>query len=396
MLLGRSLAVGVLVWLAWCAADVHANTVPATMQARFDQATEAMASGRVRDAAETFVSIADDAPALDLADDALFTAARLYEERLAEPTRALELYRRLLAAYPDSRTALAARRRQQDIVASIGSDHTGARALARFTRLLHEFPNTGEKRALKMAQDLLDEYAEWSGRARVLSWIADVHQRAGRYDEALSHYLRAVDASLQVPDNDESLLYAYRGAGEAALALERFDDAERYFRQMPIGGDPSRARSLEDALAQVEQQRWRARLYLLSFAFLMLSLVALIALLRTAVNDWRSVVRAFFPPPFEAIFMAPIAGLLIAASMTAHYAIAPAVIIICVGGLALTWLSGAGLVAARTRDNRMSAWRPIIHAVVCVVAVVALSYIAIHHNRLIDMLLETVRFGPDV
>jgi len=91
--------------------------------------------------------------------------------------------------------------------------------------------------------------------------------------------------------------------------------------------------------------------------------------------------------------MAPIAAILIASAFTAHYAIAPAVIIICLGGLAITWLSGAGLRAAGARHRRL---RSLAHAVCAVLAITALCYIAIHQNRLIDLIIETVRFGPDV
>ena len=55
--------------------------------------------------------------------------------------------------------------------------------------------------------------------------------------------------------------------------------------------------------------------------------------------------------PIEVLFMLPIAGILIITSMTAHYAIAPAVVIICTGGIATTWLSGVGVLAARKLDR---------------------------------------------
>ncbi len=363
---------------------------------RFNRATDAMAAGDMRTAVGLFIAIADDAPTSSLADDALFTAARLYEERLTDPVRAVELYRRLIREYPDSRTALAAQRRERAIVANIGIDDTGARALSQFTDILQHFTRRGETTSLSLAEQVLSEHPDWSGRIRVLSWIADVHRRAGRHTTALSFYLRAVDAADPRSPGDENLLEAYRGAGEAALELERFDDAERYFRAIPVVGDPSRVRSVEEALERLERQRTRSLLYKLSFGAFALALLALVGLLRSAVDDWRTVLRLLRRPPFEALFMLPIAGLLIAASMTAHYAIAPAVTIMCTGGLAITWLSGAGVLAARARNHRLGAWRSITHTVLSAIAVLSLTYIAIHHNRLIDMLLDTVRFGPDV
>jgi len=78
------------------------------------------------------------------------------------------------------------------------------------------------------------------------------------------------------------------------------------------------------------------------------------------------------------------------ASFTAHRAIGPAVARISVAGLALAWISGAAL---ELRPGRM---RALLHVVACVLGVLAVAYIALTHDGLIDMLIETVRFGPDV
>lgn len=399
--LTTSLALLVLSALNPLPSPAHAQTAPtqADLQARFDAATEAMASGQYQRAVASLLAIADDAPASALAADALFTAAKLCEDRLADPARARALYQRLVSAYPSSRTALAAQRRATDLAETIGPSQRGAPALAAFTDILQHFTERGERQSLTMAEAVLTEYPDWSGRARVLAWMGDVHQRMGRHEQALARYLesnRAATALATQAGREEALVESFRGAGEAALALSRFDAAERYFRQMPINDDPSRARSLEDALERVERLRLRALLYQLSFALLALVLALLLALLRTAAGSNRVMLTAARALPGEVVFMIPIAGILMAASLTAHYAIAPAVTIICLGGVGITWLSGVGLRAARVRPGGLGGWRPPVHALASICAIVALTYIALHHNRLVDMIVETVRFGPDL
>lgn len=410
--------------LAWCAlvpgdargqgagpaaASVEAGPVVSRVEVaeeqRFVQATDAMARGEHRVAAEQFVAVADRAPSGPYAADALFTAARLYEERLLDPARALDLYRRLVREHPESRTALAAERRAETLAELLGTEQpaggavagvdAAAQALARFTDILQGFPERGEHASLELAAALLAEHPSWSGVPRVLLWIAGVHQRAGRLDEAFAYYQRAADAAAATADADEHRFAAYRGAGDVEAARGRFEAAARYYRMMPTAGDPGLTRARDDLLAALTRDRLRARIHDIAWAVLLAVALLLVVSLRHGAGSWRDAWRIVRVPPIEVIFMLPIAAVLVAASLTAHYAIFPAVIIICVGGVAVTWLSGAGLAAAAVMGRR-TRLRALVHAGAAALAVIALCYAAIHHNRLIDMIIETVRFGPDV
>ncbi|MCX5746452.1 MAG: hypothetical protein NT062_28580, partial [Proteobacteria bacterium] len=93
--------------------------------------------------------------------------------------------------------------------------------------------------------------------------------------------------------------------------------------------------------------------------------------------------------PTELLFLAPVAAVLVGVSFTAHRLIAPAVLTISAGGLVLAALSGAILDLARSRG------RIALHAVLSTIAIVALVYIALMRDNLFDMLLETIRFGPE-
>src|SRR5262249_32993842 len=99
-------------------------------------------------------------------------------------------------------------------------------------------------------------------------------------------------------------------------------------------------------------------------------------------------------PPIEAMFLAPIAAVLIAVSFTAHRAVAPAVTRIALVGLGLAWLSGTALDAARARGRTVH-FRAVLHVAACALGVVAIGYIAVTRDGLLDMLAETVKFGPE-
>lgn len=372
---------------------------------RFGHAASAMAAGEHAAAAAAFLSLAEDAPEHALADDALFSAAKLIEERLADPARALAIYRRLLERYPSSRTALAAARRAEAIERDLGPGGGGAAALARFTDIVQHFSERGERASIALATALLAEHPEWPGRARALLWLAQVHQRAGRHEQALAFYLDSAAAAAAAAasasaaarsDALDDLFDAYRGAGDMAAHLGRFDEAERIYRRMPVTHDPARVRSLDDALVNLGRARLRAHLYVSSFVVIVLVCLGMVISLRAGAGSWRDAVRALRAPPMEAVYMAPVAAILTAAAYTGHESIGPAVTMVSAGGLILTWLSGTALAAGEPRGRWPGRSRVLAHAAAMVVAVVALCYIALHRNRLIDMIIDTVRFGPDV
>ena len=94
------------------------------------------------------------------------------------------------------------------------------------------------------------------------------------------------------------------------------------------------------------------------------------------------------------MFLGPVAAVLAAVAFTAHRAIAPAVALISVGGIVVAWLSGATLDLLRVR-SRPVRLRAVIHGATCIVGVAALGYIAMMRGDLLEMLVETVRFGPE-
>jgi hypothetical protein len=94
------------------------------------------------------------------------------------------------------------------------------------------------------------------------------------------------------------------------------------------------------------------------------------------------------------MFVAPIAAVLIGVAFTAHRLIGPAVATIALGGLALAWLSGAALEQLRARGRPR--WiRGLAHAALCLAGIAGIAYVALTRGSLVDLLIETVRFGPE-
>ena len=386
MILARRCAVTIAVALALLPASARAGD---DVGERLDRATRLMGAGDYVGAAEEFAAIAKDAPGADVAADSLFSAGRLYEEHLADPARAAALYRALSERYPDSRTALAASRRLAILETDLGPDGSGSKALATFIDIQQQFWKRSEAESIAMMERLLADNPTWPGAPRAVLWLANGHQRARRLSEAASYYQQVLD---RWPES-EHIYRALRGAGDTALLRDRFDEARDYFTRLPSEGRPDQTLNRAEALEDVARMRVRARLFLAAFALLVVIAVGFAASLRHAAGSTSAAVRGLWPPPTEVLFMIPVAAILIGAAYADFYAVGPAVAIVTIGGVCVAWLSGAALAAA---PQPCGPGRAAGHIIGSLAAVFALCYIALHRGHLLDLLIETVRFGPDL
>jgi hypothetical protein len=211
--------------------------------------------------------------------------------------------------------------------------------------------------------------------------------RTNRFAEAQARY---ADVIARWP-RSESALLALRNAAGCAIDARDWDLAERLALQLPAGDDIARA-VREDLLASVSRGRFRDALYVASWVGLVAAIFALLASLGEAIvrggRRWPAL-----RPPIEVLFLAPVAAVIVAASFTAHRAIAPAVLRISLVGLALAWVSGIALDLLRTRARPVR-MRAVLHVAACAVGVLSIGYIAMTQDNLLDMLAETVKFGP--
>ena len=309
---------------------------------------------------------------------ALYAAARAAEDRLVEPARALALYERLLRERPDTSYALAAEKRASILRAEVGTGsahQTEATALAKLVAEADRAPDV-VPRAEALAA------APWPGAPATLLWLAEWLRRHARFGEAQARY---AEVAARWPASREAVL-AKRGAAGAAVDAHDWDRAEQLAAELPVAEEADRLTRAE-LLRAADRGRLRERLYVTSWIALALVILGLAGSLALAARRAR---RLPLRPPIEVVYGAPIAAVLIVASFTAHRAIGPAVTRISLVGLALAWLSGSAL---ELRPGRV---RALANVLACLVGVLAIAYIAVTRDGLIDMLIETVRFGPDV
>lgn len=307
---------------------------------------------------------------------AVYEAARAADERLAQPARALALYERVLHERGDVAVAVKAEKRAVILRAEIGEAHQAeATAFAKLVADADRAPDVVARGDALAA-------AAWPGAPATLLWLAEWLRRHGQFDEAQARYAQVV---ARWPSSREAVI-ARRGAAGAAVDARDWDRAEALARALPIADAADRLTRTQ-LLHAATVGRLRARLHVGAWIVLVLAFTGLAGSLALAA---RRAKRWSLRPPIEVIYGAPVAVVLVLASFTAHRSIGPAVTRISVAGLVLAWLSGAAL------EVRPGRGRAVLHVVACMAGVLAVAYIALTHDGLIDMLVETVRFGPDV
>jgi hypothetical protein len=316
--------------------------------------------------------------------DAIYERARAAEERTFDPAGALALYDRIAREFPDARVAIAARRRADQLRPVVGPHGEHAREAGELARLVGEADRIARDDLVRRADALAD--AAWPGAPDAATWLATWLRERGDLGEARTRFERVAVRWTDSPRAREAL----RGAAGCALDAGDWAAAEAFAERLPAT-DPNDRISRDDLLAAAARGRARARLAIAAWIALV---AAFVALAGSLVEAARRRVLAALRPPIEIVFVAPVAAVLVVLSFTAHRAIAPAVTRISIVGVALAWLSGAALEALRAR-GRPVRLRAIAHVAACAIGVVAMGYLAMTRDGLYEMLVETVRFGPE-
>ena len=312
--------------------------------------------------------------------DALFAAARACEDKLHDPSRALAIYQWILRVAPDSRVAPAAEKRAAKLREIIGASGEHADQAAALAKLVEEADRVPVADVIARGDALAA--APWPGAPDAALWLGEWLRRTGHYEAAQVRYAQVI---ARWPGSDPAAR-AQRDAAGAAIDAHAWSRAE----QLAAAVEDPEVRG--ELLAAAARGRARDRWYALAWLGLALALVGLGASLAEAVlRGGRT--RPSLAPPIEVMFLAPIAAVLTAVSFTAHRAIAPAVLRISIVGVLAAWVSGVALDLLRSRDRPVRA-RAIAHVIACAVAVVSMGYIAMTRDGLLDMLAETVKFGP--
>ena len=322
------------------------------------------------------------------------------ETTLHDPVRALRLYNGVLQAAPDSPQAHRARARIAALVAQgavvavqdeeadvrdPGPDaaHDGeARDLAEVVRRADELAVAEVVRRVERLT-----YIQWPGAAEAALWLAEWHRRHGRYAAAITAY----ETVMRRFDRTAEARSAKRAAVTCALDARRWDEAAE--RAMALDVEDEGDRILrDDVLARAVIGRLRAtrvRWCWLVFAVVIAALGA--SLVEASLRGGRR--RPVLRPGAELWFVVPVAAVLYGLALTTNALIAPAVLVVSVGGIALSWLSGAGLDTLRSAGREVRV-RAIAHALLGVAGVASLLYVALMRHQLLDLVIETAKFGP--
>ncbi|HEX7700880.1 MAG TPA: hypothetical protein VF403_09165 [Kofleriaceae bacterium] len=355
------------------------------------------------DAAVTAISQAHG----DLADET-YAAGRACEDKLSDPARALVLYDRVLHEWPDASVARAAESRAAHLRTQIGTGHT--REATDFAKLIAEADRMTVGDVIQRGDTLA--HAAWPGAPEATLWLAEWLRHAAIASPALPGGAAAPNGGAEsiaqrtlFADADARYAFAiatWPSAPEAKLAATgragTAIDAKAWARAGELVAalpttTPEDIAVRDDLVRALARGRFRAHLYIAAWLALAASLVVLIgSLLEAILRGGRRWPRML--PPVEIWFLGPVALVLAGASFTANQAIAPAVLRIAITGIGLAWISGATLDLLRSR-GRATRLRSLGHIVLCALGVIAVAYIALAGSSLLDMLAETVQFGPE-
>jgi len=355
----------------------------------WSQATDRMGEGNDARAAELLQTLSNEYPRSPFADDALFLAAQLLEEKLSKPAEARVLYLKLTEDYPDSRASLAASRRLAALNEALGMDEEGVAPLVRFQTILKEFPNRSLDTSEAMAIGVLRDFPNWSGAHRIQLWLASSARSRGDLEAAKSYYEK-----IESGDAPRSAkLQALFGASEIHVIRGQYESANRLLDSLDARTDLSQGEveSAAELREKLHTSQNRSRLLRLSLVVFFAMLVAFLVLLKRHCASWPALGRALRTPPNEFFYLLPICLLFVIMAMTGHEEIGPAVAIICGGGLVVSWFAGVTMSAM----SPLTPGKAILSAGFATAATLSLCYFALYRSQLLDLVATTVRFGPE-
>ncbi len=341
-----------------------------TARARFEQAMRRIGENDPAQAAAELIALADQFPHTTLAPEALFAAAQQLEEALASPHKALALYRRVVTDYPDSRLHRRAESRTGQLERSLQSGET---PLTRFQQIVRTTKDDSPARSEQLEQ-LLTQQPTFALADEVLYLLLDGALR--RSDSSVTtRYHRLVTT---FPHSEWTArgkkLYSDWLIRRGQLSLARSVLASLADHEAPLW-----QKAAVEGLRAVSQAETRRLFATLGGLTLLGSLLFLG--IRHRARLW--------PPPVEVLYYLPVGlfFLLVAALLQNGVFVRP-LAVLGLGGALLCWLSAAAARAGTSRSLALGLiWRAALAALLC--------YLAIERQGLWDLVLETLRNGPE-
>ncbi|MCE9573495.1 MAG: hypothetical protein K8W52_10075 [Deltaproteobacteria bacterium] len=367
------------------------SSAPARADAQsdaFDRALRRLAAGELA-AIDDLVGIADAAPTSPWADDALAEAAR-GAETAGQLPRAIGLYRRIVAVYPDSRQARRAQARIDELERAIGKDGAWAQVAAEHDAILRAAAGKADPRPqLDAMAALVRAHPDYPEGYDARIWLGDTWLRLGEPARAKPWF----DEAAPVARDPRDAWRARKASADAQAALGETDDAEAAYLALR-GASAEQDGTLDQAMTDLDATRGRRRKSLFAWAALILAALGAIAVARRDAGSWRRALRGLARPPIELWVALPFAVILVGIAWRDDAMVGIAVSFIAGGGLAVAWLAGASLTIARARGP-VGFGRAAAVAVAAAIAVVAIAYLAVVRGQLIDLLIETWKHGHE-
>jgi outer membrane protein assembly factor BamD (BamD/ComL family) len=344
-----------------------------TGQQAFEAAIQREASGDYSGAAKDLERLAREKPDDSFADDALFEAAVLAEERLSDPAHAAKLYDEVATRYPQSRLARRARTRADFLSSSL---RTGEAPLAEYQKILAEGARD-PRAAIARMEKLLAEHPDFALADRALFWLGSRLVEAGRESDGVARF---AELESRFPAS-EWARRAQKSRADLLLKHGKTDEARGIYEALSRTSDPIARAAGAEGLRAVGSYRRSHLLVDVALAYL---------LIFVGFQLWTG--RKFLLKlPTELLYYLPVAIVFAGAGATENAGIGWATFGIACGGAVITWVVAAGT-AAR---SGMSMRERMARAVGLALAVLGLAYVAIQWTGLADLVLETLRNGPE-
>lgn len=357
-------------------------------QQQFEAATALEVRGDYAGAAAALERLGHERPGDAFAADALFEAAVVAEERLSDPTRARRLYEEVAAKYPANRLARRARTRSDFLGQSLT---TGEAPLREYDAIIGSSGGSASggrsdahasAEARARMEQLLAAHPDFALADRALFWLGQAYLDAHDESRASASFVACETrfaGSEWAPRCKKARADLLLGRGHpfAARAL---------YRDLAASSDPLARSSGTEGLG--DSFLWLARgigvtlavVYLL--LFLSLQLRALRPLSRLATV------------PTEILYYGPVALLFVVAALTENRLIGIATSLIAVGGGMIVWVSSAGS-EARLERGPMGRWELLLRAFAVAFAAVFVVFLAVQATGLTDLVVETLKTGPE-
>jgi len=341
-------------------------------------AAEVRAAAGDRGAIDAFEAIGAQQPVTRWTDDAWSEAARA-AERAGDLVRARRDYEHALDHADDPAFARRVRGELARLAGSIGARGEFADVAAAHERLVAQIQAGGDpKPALRELGALIDGHPAYPRAATAMLALAAGWERDGESSTARAWLRRAQTAA--APNERERVL------SEVARFAIRANDPEEATTAISKLADRANAAELTAALATAQR---RHAVRTLAWIVLITVVIAAIIALRRRAGSWREALRRLGHPPFEVMFLAPIAIVIAAIAWTGNPLVARAVWTLLGAGVAVAWTSGAILAGP------VSTRRALAHAAVVLIAASAATYLAIDRDRMLDLVVETWQHGPE-